>query len=126
MVAARHHPCTRGNARAAPGRTTEATAEATEDVAEAAAAAGLWITVRVAWDAMLMCICSSGSINPGNNLHVSNLSSRTQESDLEEVFSKFGRVRVSRPRKALEESPSLTGLTRLDSKNLDHERPSHG
>ncbi|GAA5876880.1 hypothetical protein JCM1840_002689 [Sporobolomyces johnsonii] len=31
-------------------------------------------------------------MNPGNNLHVSGLSTRVEERDLEEVFSKFGRI----------------------------------
>nr|CRX79097.1 hypothetical protein ls5930a1_00129 [Leucosporidium scottii] len=30
--------------------------------------------------------------NPGNNLHVSGLSTRVDDRDLDEVFSKFGRV----------------------------------
>lgn len=30
--------------------------------------------------------------NPGNNIHVSGLSSRVEERDLEEVFGKFGRI----------------------------------
>ncbi|GAA5824784.1 hypothetical protein JCM5353_004443 [Sporobolomyces roseus] len=30
--------------------------------------------------------------NPGNNLHVSGLSTRVEERDLEEVFTKFGRI----------------------------------
>ncbi|GAA6059943.1 hypothetical protein JCM10212_003083 [Sporobolomyces blumeae] len=30
--------------------------------------------------------------NPGNNLHVSGLSTRVEERDLEEVFGKFGRI----------------------------------
>jgi RNA recognition motif-containing protein len=34
-----------------------------------------------------------GDANPGNNLHVSGLSTRVEDRDLEEIFSKFGRVR---------------------------------
>ncbi|ORY86043.1 hypothetical protein BCR35DRAFT_264512, partial [Leucosporidium creatinivorum] len=30
--------------------------------------------------------------NPGNNLHVSGLSTRVDDRDLDEVFSKFGRI----------------------------------
>ncbi|GAA5846869.1 hypothetical protein JCM3766R1_004680 [Sporobolomyces carnicolor] len=33
-----------------------------------------------------------GENNPGNNLHVSGLSSRVEERDLEEVFGKYGRI----------------------------------
>ncbi|SCV72981.1 BQ2448_6906 [Microbotryum intermedium] len=33
-----------------------------------------------------------GDTNPGNNLHVSGLSSRVEDRDLEEVFAKFGRI----------------------------------
>lgn len=33
-----------------------------------------------------------GQTNPGNNLHVSGLSTRVEDRDLDEVFSKFGRV----------------------------------
>ncbi|GAA5903136.1 RNA recognition motif domain-containing protein [Sporobolomyces salmoneus] len=34
----------------------------------------------------------SAEVNPGNNIHVSGLSSRVEERDLEEVFGKFGRI----------------------------------
>ncbi|BGP19959.1 hypothetical protein JCM10213v2_008090 [Rhodosporidiobolus nylandii] len=33
-----------------------------------------------------------GDSNPGNNLHVSGLSTRVEERDLEELFSKHGRI----------------------------------
>ncbi|KAI5477694.1 transformer-SR ribonucleoprotein [Pseudohyphozyma bogoriensis] len=33
-----------------------------------------------------------GGVNPGNNLHVSGLSTRVEDRDLEEVFGKFGRI----------------------------------
>jgi len=32
------------------------------------------------------------AVNPGNNLHISGLSSRVEDRDLEAVFSKFGRL----------------------------------
>lgn len=35
--------------------------------------------------------------NPGNNLHVSGLSTRVEDRDLEEIFGKFGRVHLSLP-----------------------------
>ncbi|GAA5858636.1 hypothetical protein JCM8547_001400 [Rhodosporidiobolus lusitaniae] len=35
---------------------------------------------------------SGGGGNPGNNLHVSGLSTRAEERDLEELFSKHGRI----------------------------------
>jgi RNA recognition motif-containing protein len=35
---------------------------------------------------------SDGAHNPGNNLHVSGLSNKIDQRDLEAVFSKFGRV----------------------------------
>lgn len=34
----------------------------------------------------------SSSQNPGNNLHISGLSTRCDDKDLEELFGKFGRV----------------------------------
>jgi transformer-2 protein len=34
-----------------------------------------------------------GSLNPGNNLHVSSLSHRVDTRDLEAAFAKIGRVR---------------------------------
>ena len=37
---------------------------------------------------------SSGH-NPGNNLHVSGLSGRVEERDLEDAFAKYGRVSVA-------------------------------
>lgn len=43
-------------------------------------------------------LCSranDGSNNPGNNLHVSGLSSRVDTRDLEQAFAKIGRVRRS-------------------------------
>ncbi|KAK4048545.1 hypothetical protein OIV83_004713 [Microbotryomycetes sp. JL201] len=33
-----------------------------------------------------------GDQNPGNNLHVSGLSTRVEERDLEEIFGKYGRI----------------------------------
>jgi hypothetical protein len=36
----------------------------------------------------------SGGHNPGNNLHVSNLSHRVDTRDLEAAFAKIGRVSV--------------------------------
>lgn len=36
----------------------------------------------------------NGSVNPGNNLHVSGVSKQAKESDIEEAFAKFGRVSV--------------------------------
>ncbi|SGY20035.1 BQ5605_C017g08444 [Microbotryum silenes-dioicae] len=33
-----------------------------------------------------------GDTNPGNNLHVSGLSTRVEDRDLDEVFAKFGRI----------------------------------
>jgi len=38
------------------------------------------------------CLHSDGSTNPGNNLHVSGLSSRVDNRALEELFAKYGRV----------------------------------
>lgn len=35
---------------------------------------------------------SSDVVNPGNNLHVSGISLKTDDRDLEELFSKYGRV----------------------------------
>ena len=35
---------------------------------------------------------SDGSTNPGNNLHVSGLSSRVDNRALEDLFAKYGRV----------------------------------
>ncbi|KAM0786052.1 hypothetical protein ACM66B_006863 [Microbotryomycetes sp. NB124-2] len=34
----------------------------------------------------------NGESNPGNNLHVSGLSTRVEERDLEEIFGKYGRI----------------------------------
>lgn len=34
-----------------------------------------------------------GDSNPGNNLHVSGLSAKVTDRDLEEAFGKFGKVR---------------------------------
>lgn len=38
---------------------------------------------------------ADGGVNPGNNLHVSGLSSRVDNRELEAVFSKMGKVRIS-------------------------------
>ncbi|GAA98830.1 hypothetical protein E5Q_05518 [Mixia osmundae IAM 14324] len=38
---------------------------------------------------------AGGGENPGNNLHVSGLSNRTEDRDLEDCFAKFGRVQKS-------------------------------
>lgn len=38
---------------------------------------------------------NDGSTNPGNNLHVSGLSSRVDNRSLEELFAKYGRVRAT-------------------------------
>lgn len=35
---------------------------------------------------------SGNDANPGNNLHIAGLAARTRESDLEEIFGKFGKV----------------------------------
>ncbi|EGG05951.1 uncharacterized protein MELLADRAFT_31155, partial [Melampsora larici-populina 98AG31] len=35
---------------------------------------------------------SSDVVNPGNNLHVSGISLRVEDRDLEELFSKYGKV----------------------------------
>lgn len=37
-------------------------------------------------------IRSSDVVNPGNNLHVSGISLRVEDRDLEELFSKYGKV----------------------------------
>ncbi|KAG0141660.1 hypothetical protein CROQUDRAFT_663502 [Cronartium quercuum f. sp. fusiforme G11] len=37
----------------------------------------------------------NGEHNPGNNLHVSGISSRAEDADLEELFTKHGRVQKS-------------------------------
>lgn len=38
------------------------------------------------------CFVSPPGNNPGNNLHVSGLHARVEERDLEDLFSKYGRV----------------------------------
>jgi RNA recognition motif-containing protein len=53
-------------------------------------------------------------VNPGNNLHVSGLSLRVEERDLEEIFSKHGRVR-SHPRASERPKSSAARLTRDSS-----------
>lgn len=35
---------------------------------------------------------SGNDANPGNNLHIAGLAMKTRESDLEEIFGKFGKV----------------------------------
>jgi hypothetical protein len=87
-----HLPLAIGNVRAAPGTMTAATEEAT--VTEVVVT-GRGRRSRRAKNILLTLVHrgGGGGINPGNNLHVSNLSSRTLDSDLEEIFSKFGRVR---------------------------------
>lgn len=35
-----------------------------------------------------------GGVNPGNNLHVSGISNRIDERELESIFSKYGKVRT--------------------------------
>lgn len=40
---------------------------------------------------------SAAEQNPGNNLHVSSLSLKVEERDLEAAFSKYGRVRGAFP-----------------------------
>jgi transformer-2 protein len=47
-----------------------------------------------------------GSVNPGNNLHVSGLSHKIDTRDLEAAFAKIGRVRRS--------SLGLAGVKRAD------------
>ena len=46
-------------------------------------------------DLLILTQCSSvdGGSNPGNNLHISGLSSRVDSRELEAIFSKVGKVR---------------------------------
>ena len=64
---------------------------------------------------------SDGGANPGNNLHVSGLSGSVEERDLEDAFSKYGRVSTSYLA-ALFAAAQPAGST--GSKSSSHARPS--
>lgn len=61
-----------------------------------------------------------GEGNPGNNLHVSGLSTRVEDRDLDEVFSKFGQVSASQP-----VIVSLHGRSSSIAVNTDSKMPGH-
>lgn len=42
----------------------------------------------------LCCRAEGGGTNPGNNLHVSGLSSKIDSRELESIFAKIGKVRI--------------------------------
>jgi len=66
--------------------------------------------------------------NPGNNLHIAGLAMRTRESDLEEIFGKFGKVSKFHP--VLELLPQawtglMSGTPRADRESSNHEGSSY-
>src|SRR5258706_6123519 len=74
-------------------------------------------------DPLILTQCSSvdGGSNPGNNLHISGLSSRVDSRELEAIFNKVGKVRLLHDStKSLFFNFYPTG-----QKSIGHVRPPH-